>query len=249
MQNIPLDNLVHLQQQRTNSAAFVIASSKSTFVHIAKTDGLLDSDIQFYASPTPFCGVSADQYNPYFIMAILSVTPLSDKIEMLNQIQLPEVLFDTHPDIRRSMTLNAMRMSTELFSDGSERVYQLALQRLEANQPDVVHDLLVYLMHVILDARREYAEETALRAESIAAYLGIDSQKVLLFVREYGNDKFALTKCLEQGKAGKLRRELNVAALLTNQLELLKPHQQSADNKEAQVLEMIRRVLDLWKVS
>jgi len=249
MQTIPLSNLVQLQNQPANNALFVILPGKSTFIQIAKNIEYTSTNNLFWAIPTPVCGVSADQYNPYFIMAVLSVTPSPDKLDILNQIQLPKVLFHTHPNIRRSMTLNAMRMSTELFAVGSERVYQLAKQRLEANQPDVVHDLLVYLMHAVLDARLEYEQELALRAESIAAYLGINSPKVLLLMRDYDDDTSALTQSLEQGNAGKLQRELNVAALVRNQKELLTPYQQSAIEKETQVIEMIRRVLDLWKVS
>jgi hypothetical protein len=264
MQTVSLSNLIQLQRQPINDAVFVIASGKSTFIQVAESDEFSPQENFFYASPTPLCGDSAHQYNPCFVMAVLSVTPMVGRsrrgrreagsasqpylTELLDQIQLPKVLFDTDPNIRRSMTLNAMRMSTELFALGSERVFQLAQQRLEADQPDVVHDLLVYLMHAILDARRDYAQETALRAESLAAYLGIEPTKVLLLMREYGDDELALTNSLEQGQAGILQRKLNVAALVNNQMELLTPYRQSAQRKETQVIEIIRRVLDSWKL-
>lgn len=250
MQTIPLSDLIQLRPDSINDAAFVIASDKSTFIQVAESDGISSQENFFWASPTPLCGDSAHQYNPFFVMAVLLVTPFPEnsEIETFHQIELPKVLFNTHPDIRRSMTLNAMRMSTELFAVGSERVFQLAQQRLEANQPDVVHDLLVYLMHAILDARRDHAQEKMLRAESIAAYLGIDQAKVLLLIRKYGNDELALTNSLEQGNAGELQRQLNVASLVRNQVELLIPYQQNASRKETQVIEMIRRILDSWKV-
>lgn len=248
MQYVSLDQLIQLQNEPAGDTAFVINLAKSTFIHVEKDIVYPANDIEYYASPTPLCGDGAQQYNPCFVMAVLSITPLLD-IELIPKIQLPKVLFDTHPNIRRSMTLNAMRMSTELFAIGSERVYQLAQQRLDANQPDVVHDLLVYLMHAILDARREYAQETALRADSIAAYLGIDPAKVLLLMHDLAEDESALAESLERGNAGKLQRELNVAALVRNQIELLAPYQQSAIAKETQVIEMIRRVFELWKIS
>jgi len=249
MQTIHLSDIIQLQNQPTKQALFVIVHNKSTFIQIDENTDLFSSKDFFWASPTLLCGDSAQQYNPCFVMAILSVTPLPDPISMetFRQIELPKVLFTTHPNIRRSMTLNAMRMSTELFAFGSERVFQLAKQRLEANQPDVVHDLLVYLMHAILDVRREYQEETTLRAESIAAYLGISPVKVLSLLRDYGADDIALTDSLEQGNAGKIQRKLNTKVLVRNQIELLTPYQQSAISKENQLRAMISDVLQIWE--
>lgn len=250
MQTIPLNDLVQLHHQPVNDAAFVIISDKSTFIKVAQNAEFSSQEKFFRASPTPLCGDLAHQYNPCFVMAVLSVTPFPDnfEIEPFNVIKLPKVLFNTHPDIRRSMTLNAMRMSTELFAIGSERVFQLTQQRLEANQPDVVHDLLVYLMHAILDARHDFAQEKILRAESIAAFLGIEPAKVLFLMREYGDDEFALAKSLEEGKAGKLQRKINIAALVKNQMELLTPHEQNAIKREIQLREIIGKVIELWKV-
>jgi len=189
-------------------------------------------------------------------MAVLSVTPFAGsaeidtfhaEIDTFHQIELPKVLFNTQPDIRRSMTLNAMRMSTELFAAGSQRVFQLARQRLEANQPDVIHDLLVYLMHAVLDARDELARELSLRAESLGAFLGIDPAKVLSLMIKC-NGESALTRSLEEGEAGKLQRQIPLAALVKNQLELLAPVQQSAIQNEIRLREIIDTVVKLWKV-
>lgn len=249
MQTIPLKDLIQLHAHSVTGAPFLIASGKSTFVEVAQSERLFPQKHCYWASPTRLCGDSARQYHPCFIMAVLSVTPFPDsaEIETFHQIELPKVLFHTHPDIRRSMTLNAMRMSTELFAVGSQRLFQLARQRLEANQPDVVHDLLVYLMHAVLDARREFAQESALRAESLAAYLGIDPAKVLsLMIR--CNDELALAKSLEEGEAGKLQRKINIAALVKNQMELLAPVQQSAIENEIRMREIIDTVVKLWKV-
>lgn len=246
MQTIPLQHLIQLKSQPASDAVFVISSDKSDFIHVDKKNVYSPENIRFYACPTQLCGDAADLYSSHFAMAVLSITPFADQLETLNGTSLPKVLFVTHTDIRRSMTLNAMRMCTELFALGSQRVFQLAKQRLEANQSDVVHDLLVYLMHAILDARREYERETTLRAESIAAYLGIVPAKVLILVRQ-NNDANQLTENLRDGYAGKLQRELNVGALVDNQLALLTPYQKVAIEKETQVLQMIRRILELWK--
>ncbi|MEO6906786.1 MAG: hypothetical protein ABI210_02750 [Abditibacteriaceae bacterium] len=246
MQHIPLNHLVQLQSNPATDAAFVITLDKSTFIQVAENDNSSSHRNLFWAFLTSLCSNSSLQYNPFFVMAVLSVTPFEDQLETLNQIQLPKVLFVTTPEIRRSMTVNAMRMSTELFEVGSERVFQLARQRLEANQTDVVHDLLVYLMHAILGARHEYTQEKILRAESIAAYLGISPTKVLLLLNRY-NESSQLTEYLLRGDAGKLQRELNVAALVRNQLELLSPYQQNAFEKEIMVIEAVGRVVELWK--
>lgn len=248
MQRIYLNQLVQLHREPTTNLAFVMNTSKSTFIQVSQMDISFRKDIEYYASPTPLCGNSSQQYNPCFVMAVLSVTPLLDQLETLHEIQLPKVLFNTHSDIRRSMTVNAMRMSTELFGTGSERIYQLAQQRLAAKQTDVVHDLLVYLMHAILDARREYVQELALRAESVAAYLGINPQKVLSIMHNHGDDASAIARSLEHGNAGNLQRKLNVLALVQNQLDLLKPQQQRSHDHESQVIEMVRRVLKMWEV-
>jgi hypothetical protein len=249
MQSILLRDLVHLQSRPANQAAFVISRDKSTFIHAGETEWCAEDDSFFWAIPTPLCGESSHQYNPRFVMAVLSNISIQTKLEIteLNALQLPKVLFTTHPDIRRSMTLNSMRMSLELLETGSERVFTLAQNRLRENQTDIIHDLLVYLMHAILDARRELAQEKMLRAESMAAYMGISPAKVLLLLTRYENNSAALTKALEQNEAGTLQRKLDTHALVDNQLELLLPYRNSAQEKEEMLRKAIREIIELWQ--
>ena len=249
MKTIVLRDLVRLQNHSIDQSVFVLSRGESTFMQVNVDAECNLGEVIFWASPTPLCGVGSLQYSPFYIMAVLSVTPLSDVLETLNKIELPKVLFITHPNVRRSMTLNAMRMTTELFGLGSERVYQLAKQRLEANQSDVVHDLMVYLMHVILDERRTYRQEIFLRAESIAAYLGISPQKVFVLMLSHMNNSEKLAASLEQGEAGVIRRQLDVTPLVENQMELLAPFQQIARSRETQTLEVMHRILEFCKMS
>jgi hypothetical protein len=251
MISIPLRQLITLRQNPAPQACFAISENpfthdKSTFLQVHHN---VEAEHLFGAFPTPLCGGAPHQYHPCFVMAILSVTPFVSPLEekTLHELPLPKVLFHTDPDIRRSMTLNAMRMSTELFDAGSERVFALAENRLEAGQTDVVHDLLVYLMHAILDARRAFEQEQFLRAESIAAYLGLDPLKVLLLLKKAENNATQLTETLEQGHAGTLRRQLDLPVLVKNQLELLTPYQQNAFEEESNVRRAIGKIVERWK--
>jgi hypothetical protein len=138
-------------------------------------------------------------------------------------------------------------MSSEFLDSGSERIFEITQQRLEENQTDVIHDHLAYLMHAILDTRRAYAQEASLRAESIAAYLGISPAKVLLLIQQYGDNVAGLTMSLEEGKAGILHRKLDTTALINNQIELLLPFQKDAREKESSIIEFIGKIVKMWK--
>lgn len=247
MHTVHIQQLIQLQHNAKDDAAFIISLDKSTFKYADVINPCLSDVNILWACPTPLCGDGVEQYNPCFIMAVLSVTPLSNNLELLNQAQLPEVLFTTHSDIRRSMMLNSMRMSDEFVESGIERIFEITKQRLTKNQTDVVHDHLAYLMHAILGARREYAQEALLRAESIAAYLGISHAKVLLLLNQYGDDVDGLTASLEGGYAGTLQRKLNIAALIRNQMELLKPFKHRADERETSIINFIAKVVEMWK--
>jgi hypothetical protein len=247
MQTIPLTDLIYLQSAPTSNAAFLIGVHKSTFTFQSVDDARWPNEKALWACPTELCGENSEQYNPGFIMAVLTVTQLSSNPELLNQVQLPKVLFPTQSDIRRSMMLNSMCMSSEFLDSGSERIFEITRHRLEKMQTDIIHDHLAYLMYAILDARREYAQEASLRAESIAAYLGIVPSKVLLLIHQHGHDVVGLTASLEEGLAGTLHRKIDTSALINNQIELLLPFRQHAYEKESSITQFIAKIVELWK--
>jgi len=248
MPHLPLIQLVSLHAKPTNDAVFTVdISHKSTFISPV-SPGIISRGNFWWGCPTPLCGNGYDQYHPAFVMAVLSAAALADAtLEIVQQWQIPQVTFSTGIDVRRSMTLNAMRMSTELFDSGSERVFQLAQNRLDAGQTDVVHDLLVYLMETLLDMRRQFVEECALRAESIAAYLGLSPSKVLLMMQPALDDAASFIESLQNGEAGPVQRQIDLPALIIGQLALLQPHANAARQQEIYLRDIISTVIDLWE--
>lgn len=260
MSPLLLSDLVALQAEPAADAVFVVSlSGKSTFVTVSENitarateSAVTDAGHLWFCRPTPLCGSNFHQYHPRFVMAALSILPVADissgKIAAaLLKTAIPRVTFSTGIDVRRSMTLNAMRMSTELFEHGSERVFQLAQNRLDAGQTDVVHDLLVYLMEALLDIRRQFAEECTLRAESMAAYLGLSPAKVLLLLPPALTDEAALVAALQNGQAGAIKRSIDLPALVASQLSLLRPHATGAQMQQEYMLNVISSVFAIWK--
>jgi len=252
MPHISLIDLIELQTVPTDDAVMAInishqsTLSKSTLMAIPP-EMAVTSDL-WWGRPTPFCGNGYQQYHPAFVMAVLNTVNISNPtLATLQQWQIPQEIFSTGIDVRRSMTLNAMRMSTELFDYGSERVFLLAQNRLDAGQTDVVHDLLVYLMEALLDINRQFTAECALRAESIAAYLGISPAKVLLFIKPALADIKPFIKTLQSGSAGSVKRQIDLPALVTAQLELLRPHADAAEKQETYMRDVISTVLNIWE--
>jgi hypothetical protein len=180
-----------------------------------------------WAVPEPEVGDSPQLYHPLYTMAVLSAGPVAPHSligskSSLRSWPMPRVNWTTDEDVRRSMTLNGMRMSTEYWQNGSTRVLQLVESRLREGQRDIVHDVLVYLMRQVLDTRASAREARNLRAESVAAFLGLRESAVRgLFAQERLSVPL-LHRAIESGVAGPVRRAIDAPTMLRNQLEQLR---------------------------
>lgn len=134
-------------------------------------------------------------------------------------------------------------MTIEYTQTGSERVLQLIESRLEAGQRDIVHDVLVYLMRQILDARQSQSEARDNRAESVAAYLGLDETSVRTLFASSRLSALALARRIEAGQAGPRRRNLQVEPLLRGQLSLLRSDLRGLEDKEAALLWLLDEIV------
>ena len=159
------------------------------------------------------------------------------------QWKFPAIAFVTQEATRRSMTLNGLRMSTEYFASGSPRVLLFIEQRLQDDQADVVHDVLVYLMQRILQWRTLMEEERALQAESLAAYLGLDASRVQELLFDWPVQISQMSGKIEAGFAGTPRRVVNLASLLENQLLRFSAATQELKDQEDRVLRLIDEVV------
>ena len=201
----------------------------------------------WWATERDAVGDAPGKYNAKYAMAVLSSKPAAqvnqakehDTVTALPQWVLPKIVFDTEEFTRRSMTLNGMRMSTEYFTSGSQRVIQLIEQRLEVGQRDVIHDVLVYLMRQVLDVRAQATEARLLRAESVAAYLGLDQNRTnhLFLTRRLVPAEIAAS--LEAGVAGRIRRAVAVLPLLEGQVRHLQPTLRHCRRQERRIMELI----------
>jgi hypothetical protein len=156
---------------------------------------------------------------------------------------VPAISFTTDADVRRSMTLNGMRMSLEHFQSGSNRVLDLVENRLQLAQRDIVHNILVFLMEQVLDTRARAQEARDLRAEAVAAYLGLEPQRVntLFAPARLAAQKIATR--LESGEAGIVRRQIDIRALCEGQVALLRRELRQSANEETVVLELIDNIV------
>lgn len=205
--------------------------------------GLLADSYGRWAVPTTLCGDAPTQYHPKYVMAILSAVAIRDEVIADPwRWPIPAIPFGTEEFTRRSMALNGMRMSLEYFETGSPRILQLVEQRLAAGQRDVVHDVLVYLMQRVLDIRADEQEARLLRAEAVAAYLGLNQSQVnRLFLGMRLN--FAhIARRLEKGYAGPVRRAIDVPELIKGQLALLRPALRQYQQSENQALHLLDKV-------
>lgn len=193
------------------------------------------------------CGDAPHLYHPRYVMAILSAqaeqAPEQTTPVALCDFPIPTISFSTPEDVRRSMTLNSMRMSLEYFQSGSLRVLDLVENRLERGQRDIVHDLCVYLMRHLLDIRSREREARNLRAESVAAFLGLNEARVQELFWATRLSAAQIARKLQNGHAGALRRVLDVETLVQNQLALLRPQLQQTAQEEAQVFWLIDQVV------
>jgi hypothetical protein len=140
------------------------------------------------------------------------------------------------------MALNGMRMSTEYWQSGSLRVLQLVESRLIEGQRDVVHDVLVYLMRQILDIRAEAEEARGLRAESVAAYLGLQEAPVRALFASDALAPARMAATIEGGIAGPVRRALNVGELVAAQVRQLRPQLREYSQQENRWLWLIDEI-------
>ncbi len=197
------------------------------------------------------CGDAPHLYHPRYVMAILSAqaeqapeqTMAEQTTVALRDFPIPTISFSTPEDVRRSMTLNSMRMSLEYFQSGSLRVLDLVENRLEQGQRDIVHDLCVYLMRHLLDIGSREREARNLRAESVAAFLGLNEARVQELFWATRLSAAQIARKLQNGHAGALRRVLDVETLVRNQLALLRPQLQQTAQEEAQVFWLIDQVV------
>ena len=186
-----------------------------------------------FLAPTALCGDAPNLYHPTYIAAILSGTN-----EELKSAQLPTIDFSTDEATRRSMTLNAMRMSVEFRQSGSRRVLELVENRLAANQNSSVHDVLVYLMNAVWDARREIREAQTLRADSLGAWLKLDSKQIEEIWRT-SESASALAASLQKIET---TPRANLAAIIENQWELLHDDIAPLREIESETFELIKEI-------
>lgn len=184
-----------------------------------------------------------EKYHPHFVAAIAQ-SPVAQEnnraLPYCDDWNFPHIAFTTDDWTRRSMALNGMRMSTEYFALGSPRILTLIEQRLQADQSDVVHDVVVYLWERVLQLREQAQEARALQAESLAAYLGLEQARVTRLFAE--TDLTHLAAAIEGGAAGMPRRALEIAPLVENLLLRLMPELAQLQQQEEQVRQLIDEI-------
>ena len=202
----------------------------------------------WWALPRENVGDAPQKYHPLYVAAILTAkvegaalvtapptAPLAGSARRhlsLAQWPIPRIAWTTATEVRRSMTLNGMRMSMEYAQTGSLRVLQLVESRLAAGQRDVAHDVLVYLMRQVMDVRAAEWEARDLRAQSVAAYLGLSEPRVRLLFEARRLTVASISAAITEGFAGPVRRTLDVPALIAGQLRHLRPQLQSLKAEE-----------------
>lgn len=243
---IELSKLVNLHQSPQTETVFYLPQMPRYGRYHVKplTDPYLMADNGgWWATPTVLCGDAPTQYHPKYLMAILSTVKLDDEATAaLCHWPIPAIRFGTEEFTRRSMALNGMRMSLEYFQSGSPRVLQLVTQRLAAGQRDVVHDVLVYLIQRVFDIRTEAQEARLLRAEAVAAYLGISQSHVNLYFLAARLNSAHIARWIKKGYAGPVRRAIDVPTLIQSQVALLRPTLRQYQQSEKQTLDLLDKV-------
>lgn len=185
------------------------------------------------------------QYHPHYFAAILSTQTARSQNAMRSdqsQWHIPAISFTTPDSIRISMTLNGMRMATEFFASGSQRVLVLIEQRLKAKQFDVVHDVLVYLWERVLLMRASAQEAKDLQAESLAAYLGIRPCCVRSMFNVSPICAKQIAQRIRNGEAGKIQRNLDISLLTENLLARLEPELKEFKHNEERIQFLIEEI-------
>lgn len=191
-------------------------------------------------------GDSPRAYHPLYIAAILTATPVERadlSAKMLGQTRIPSIAFGTSEDIRRSMTLNGMRMTTEYVQTGSQRVLQLIRNRLQLGQSDVVHDIIVYVMRQIGDLRDEDRAVRCVRADSLAAYLGLDVGRTRELLAPDRLVPHRISDAIKANAAGPVKREIDVVKLVESQIGLLLPELRELRDRESTLLWLLDEMI------
>jgi hypothetical protein len=245
---IPLAELFFITPQPHIAASLAISPSAA----LAGQEGwrvdpaeLQRSGTLLWLVPTERVGSAPQQYNSAYIAAMLSLASV-DKTALEDAV-IPAVEFTTDEATRRSMTLNGMRMTMELQQTGSRRMLELIENRLAAGQRDIAHDVLVYLMRQIWDIRAEEREERDLRAESVAAFMGLDESATRTLFQSPSLSAVEIACSIENGAAGEPRRKLDLEPLLENQLALLQPPLAALREREELFWGLIGEVSELLR--
>lgn len=232
---IPLHELFHIHDAPQPGATYAAARERDGWTLRPMGDALRQQ-ADFYMVPTALCGDSPRLYHPLYAAACLWRTDGE-----LGVATLPAIEFTTDQATRRSMTLNAMRMTLEHLQTGSRRVLELVENRLAAGQRDVAHDALVYLMRRVEDERAALQEARDLCADSLAAWLGLEPSATRTLMGRC-EDAEELAARLGAGEAGTPRRSLDIGAICRNQWAQLEPERLGEEEAEDVLFGLVREI-------
>lgn len=191
-----------------------------------------------FLTPSALCGDSPRLYHPLYPAACRWRTSGD-----LSDAAVPSIEFTTDEAVRRSMTLNAMRMTLEHFQTGSNRMLELIDNRLAAGQRDIAHDALVYLMRRLADVHAAERETENLCADSLAAWLGLRPLDTRTLLARSANAE-ELAAGLAAGEAGELKRTLDLTAVCANQWAQLEPERETARGEEDALFGLVKSIRD-----
>jgi hypothetical protein len=244
-ESVPLEELFSLTAAHHPAATLVLSRHSSSKYRNLDRAADTTPATSYWLIPTELVGDTPTKYHPGYIAAILSVT--NPSVPITDKTPIPRIEFTSDADLRRSMTLNGMRMTLEFVQTGSRRMLELIENRLKLGQRDIVHNVLVYLMSQVWDIRDEARGERALRAESVAAFLGLDEAATATLFTTPILDAKDIAKAIVRGDAGKQRRDLAPGPLIENQVALLQPQLDRLQQKEHDLLLLIAEVVGLLK--
>lgn len=244
MRSLNLLDLVSLHSTPAPEALFILApdKTKSRWEVSDARSPLAPFSGLWATARDERIGDAPDEYHPKYLMAVLSVTKCDPEYS-----PIPSIEFRTDEWTRRSMTLNGMRMTTEYMTNGSMRILDLVRNRLAAHQSDVVHNVLIYLMSQILDARDAEAQERVLRSSSLAAFLGLPQSALDNFFLRTPLNVPELTRAIIENEVGVVARNLSIAPLVENQFRLLEPALRQRAQIEERLLKLIGEIVALLR--
>lgn len=243
-QNIEKQREAAAREASSNALFFVAARRRMARWRISSTRSVAREGFRVDArhDAAAKVGDAPDSFHPLYLAAVVAARKMENS---LPDSLIPNINFTTDEATRRSMTLNAMRMSTEYFANGSLRVLDLVENRLQIGQSDVVHNALVYLMRRVFDIQAEAEEARDLRAESLAAFLGLNQSQTRVVLSSSRPSARRVMTALEDGAAGTIRRRIapdDLASVVENQLQILRAELRTSAREEEQVLHLIDEV-------